>query len=94
MFDALFKFYIEFFLKMTKEGKDGFLIVKSTVALKLLNNLYVKLVNENEIIPINELPEERKLMFWEIAKKYYDDQDKCILASKAAYALTWLTNTD
>lgn len=94
MFENIYFFYCNEFIKLNSKSKDGFILLKSSVAIKLLNFAYKTLIQENEIIEIENIPVEKKSYYWNIAKRYYEQQNKCIEASKAAYALSWLTKTE
>jgi hypothetical protein len=94
MFDNIYLFYTKEFVKLNLEGKDGFTIIRSSVAIKLLNHAYKLLLDGNEIIEIENLEIEKISFYWNISKRYYDEQNKCIEASKATYVLSWLTKTE
>jgi hypothetical protein len=73
------------------DGKDGFIIIKLSVPLKVLSELYERL-KTIDVPPIETLPENEKLKYWAIAKKYYSIETEAVMASKAAYMLSLITN--
>jgi hypothetical protein len=93
MFDKLVIFFAEYFLKLKSEGKDEWLIIKSTVACGVLNETYRKFIFDG-IPPIEKLTQEKKLFYYTLVCKYYEDTEQIIKASKAAYVLELITNND
>lgn len=82
--------YAPNFLKLKEEGKDPYVITKGVVAIALLSGLYEKFINEG-VVPLEQLPKEKKLLFWEKAKEFHEDHNERIKASKACYVLELLT---
>jgi len=70
---------------------DSYIILCSSVLCETLYNLYCKLI-QIDVPPIETLSPEAKTVYWEIAKRYYTDQHKAVVASKAAYILYLITN--
>jgi len=91
MNDSFIMFLTDMFFQREKDGKDAFLILKSSVALNALWNLYEKLV-QVDVPPIQSLTTEEKNKYWNIAKKYYEDKNLAIIASKSSYILSLITN--
>jgi len=91
MNDSFIMFITDMFFQREKDGKDAFLILKSSVALNALWKLYEKLV-QVDVPPIESLSTEEKTKYWNIAKKYYDDKESAIIASKSSYILSLITN--
>ena len=92
---SMYIFYANEFNELQSQGKDGYLVLGSTVCVMLLNQLYANFMNEG-IAPIETLPVEKKTEFWEIAKKYCIEENKQkdrIKTSRAAYTLSLITST-
>ncbi len=97
MFDNLYKCWVELFFKFEENKKDsGYLILKSSVALKLLNELYLKFIadKQSNVLPIESIPIEKKNRYWSIAKVYYEEKEKAIECSKACYVLDLITSNN
>lgn len=95
MFDNVLFFYTENFYKKKDAGDDEWDCLKGKVAISILTSLYFRFTNEE--IPfekIEELPIEKKLFYWNIAKRYYSTQEDAIKATKAAYILSLITSND
>lgn len=95
MFDKLILYYGNYFTELNEQGKDGYLILSSTVCIMLLHELYNKFIKDG-IEPIEALPKEQKEKFWIAAKKYCKEEDKNkdrFKASKAAYVLKLITSS-
>ena len=90
MFDGLIKYYYDYFIN---DKNDGWLLLKSSVCLILLNELYTTFTSEG-ITPIEALTEIEKKKYWEAACKMYDSKDVRITAAKAAYVLNLITSKD
>lgn len=81
------------FIQLNDSGKDGFILLKSSVACKLLNELYNKFILDG-IPPIESLPEDKKINYYNISKKHCEDKDYLIMVSKAAYVLNLITSNE
>jgi hypothetical protein len=92
MYDNLIILFSDIFNQRVDEGKDGYFIIKFCVPLKVLCSVYERLKNV-DVPPIESLPVEQKTKYWNIGKKYYESQENAILASKAAYIISLITNT-
>jgi len=93
MSDNFVLFIIEIFTKREEDGKDQFLILKSSVILKKLWKLYERLTKV-DVPPIETLLTDEKLEIFNLAKKYYSDQENLVKASKSIYILKLITNTN
>lgn len=91
MFEPLIITLIETFNKLKDVGMDNWCIVNCSVPVKLLNELYDKFMLDG-IPSIENLSTEEKTKYWDIAKKYHEDQETAIKASKAAYVLSLITS--
>lgn len=94
MFDPLYKIFADDFTQFRKDGKDEWCLVGLAVPVALLSNLYQMFLKDN-IDPLEKLSPEKKLIYYNIACKYYDKSDtkKIIAASKSAYVLELITDT-
>ena len=90
MFDTLIQYYNDYF---TDEKNNGFDLLCSTVCVMVLSELYERFVFNKEVPPIETLVIEQKKKYWEAAGKYWDDKDKRVKATKAAYTLALITST-
>jgi hypothetical protein len=52
-----------------------------------LNESYLSLVREKEIVPIEQIAEERKVKIWKQAKSLSESKNDCILISRSIYLL-------
>ncbi len=78
---------------MMETGQDGYALIRLKCPLYYLLQAYNEMI-KSEIPPIESLSIEEKTKYWEIAKMYYPEKEKAIMASKAAYILSIITNTD
>lgn len=85
-------FLVDLFFKIEKDGKDGFILIKFSVPVICLSKLYEKLIFV-DVQPIESLTLEEKGKYWNIAKRFYADQEQAIRGSKAAYMLSLITNS-
>jgi len=90
MFQKLILYYCGYFLN--EENK--WLIFSSAVCISVLSERYRKWIKEEGIVPIENISEDEKLRFWNIAGNYHQDKDKRIMASQSAYALTLMTGNN
>lgn len=90
MKDKLIVLLVDLFYKLESEGKDGYLMLKLSVPLKVLSQLYEKLICV-DVMPIEMIPEDEKLIYWNKAKEFYSDQSQAVRASKGCYILKLLT---
>lgn len=90
---SMYTYYANEFVSLNEQGKDGYLLLCSTVCVKLLSELYRKFISEG-IEPIENLSKEKKLKYWNAAKKYWQTEPEAIKASKACYVLDLITSTD
>jgi len=81
-----------FKLKQLDNGSE-WVIIKSSVCVKLLNELYYKFLKD-EITPIEQLQEDKKWHYYNIACKFYNTKEQRVKASKAAYVLSLITSED
>ena len=93
MNEKLIVLFADIFSKRIAKGEDGFMILKSSLALRILSNLYEQLCLV-DVPKIETLPLEQKTSYWLIAKQFYNDHKMAIQASKAAYMICLITNTD
>lgn len=91
MKDPLIILFVDLFYKLEKDGKDGYIMLKLSVPLKLLYNLYEKLILV-DVPAIEKIPLDEKEVFWNKEKEFYTDELTAIKASKAAYVLSLITN--
>ncbi len=86
----LIRYYVDYFLD---ENNDGFLLLKSSVCLNLLNYHHRLFIRDNEAVELKDLPQDKKEKYWNLAKQYYSETDKRTQASVAAYTLELITST-
>lgn len=91
MNNSLILLLVDLFYKLESEGKDGYLIIKLSVPLKLLYELYEKLIKV-DVPPIETIPINQKEIFWNKAKQFYTNELQAIKASKAVYMLNLITS--
>lgn len=91
MNDAFIMFLTDLYFQREKDGLDAYLMIKFTVPLNALWKLYERLI-QVDVPPIEILPQEEKERYWNIAKKYHEEKDLAIKASKASYILSLITN--
>ena len=92
MTDNLIKFFIDLFYEIQDKGRDGYFLIAMSVPMEILFKLYEKLIKV-DVAPIETLPEEEKLKYWNKARQYHSSEEKAIKASKAAYILSLITNS-
>lgn len=92
MMDDFIRWLIEIFFGIEKDGGDGYILISLSVPMNSLFGLYERLIKV-DVPPIETLPEEEKLKYWNLAKKYHSSEEKAIQASKAAYMLSLITNS-
>jgi hypothetical protein len=92
MKDSIIMFLVDLFFKIENEGRDGFILIKFSVPLGCLWKLYerLKLI---DVKPIEDIEKKEKEKYWNIAKRFYTDQEQAIKASKAAYMLSLITSS-
>lgn len=90
MNESLILFFVELFKKEQEKGHDGFVLLKSGIFISCLWNLYEKLILV-DVMPIDSIPQDEKLKYWNIANLHYADKQTAIKASKTAYLITLLT---
>lgn len=83
----LIQYYYNYFID---EKNDGYLLLVSSVCIKLLCGLYDKFVMDS-IKPIEIIEKPLQLKYWEQAKRFYPDEPTRIKAMRAAYILTCIT---
>lgn len=93
MMQSMYMYYVNEFNDLESKGKDGYMILCSTICVKLLSELYKKFISEG-VEPIETISKNLKEKYWNAAKKYYQTEPEAIKASKAAYVLSLITSTD
>jgi len=91
MKDGLIQFLVEMFFNREKDKQDPYLMVKFSIPLNALYKLYINLI-QVDVPPIETLSGEEKTKYWNMAKKYYDDKESAIKASKSIYLLNLICN--
>lgn len=56
-----------------------------------LNETYMVLIKNNELLKIEEIEQHEKIKLWEQAKKYSNKREKCKIISRCIYLLEELT---
>lgn len=92
-FDKLYLMFAESFHERKTKGEDCWLSIGLTVPCKLLFDLYGKFILDG-IPSIESLNEDKKLFYFNIARKYYVNTKDIIQASKAAYVLSLITSNE
>ena len=91
MFNELIQLYYDYF---TNPKNDGWRLIGSSVCVVVLSELYKKFLDKGEIISIEELPEDKKKMFWDISGRFYETKEQRVRASKASYVLSLITSNE
>lgn len=86
-------FFYELFYELQEKGQNGYMLISLALPLDQLYKLYIKW-EVSEIPPIETLSDEEKTKYWNIAKTFYTDQTTAIKASKSAYVLDLITNSN
>lgn len=89
---SMYAYYTNTFNELEAQGKDGFILIGSTVCVHLLSDLYKTFLKDG-VEPIENIPIEKKKKYWEASKKYWGTEPEAIKASKAAYVLALITST-
>lgn len=91
--EKLVPVYVDYFYK--NEGDERFWLIKGYVANMVLNNLYGRFVEGNEIERLEYLPKDKKEKYWQLAKLYCGDKEETykIRARRSAYVLELITST-
>lgn len=93
-YESIYLQFVEAFNKANETtAGTGYYVVGLFVPMKLLYDLYNKFMKDG-IAPIEEIPEDKKRKYFNIASVYYDQTPERIKASKAAYVLDLLTSND
>lgn len=91
MNESFILFFVELFNKEQDKGHNGFILLKSGIFLNVFLCLYEKLILV-DVMPIDSIPQEEKLKYWNIAKQYYNDKETAVKASKVAYMISLIVN--
>jgi len=79
-----------FALKLYQE--KGYDVLYSSVVVNAIYWLYEKLVQLNQVPPVEVISTEQKNFFWNIAKKYYTGESQAVKAAKCAYIINIINN--
>lgn len=93
MFNKMYVMFADTFFQSQEKGGDCWIVIKCSVPLILLHELYNRTIKEGGI-PIEGLSVDKKLKYYSIACKYYNEPELRIKASKAAYMLALITSND
>jgi len=88
----MYTYYANKFIELQEQGKDGYLLLSSTVCVQLLSDLYKNFLKDG-VIPIESITQDKKEKYWQLAKKYWQTELEAIKASKAAYVLALISST-
>lgn len=91
LLERLVPVYTDFFYK--REGDERFLLINGSVCCWLLNTLYLRFIRNNETEPLENLPIDKKEMYWRLAKLYHSTELERIKAARSAYVLELITST-
>ena len=94
MFEVLHIHFADTFIRWNEAGKSGYDLIKMSVPLTLMNDLYFKFMKDGGIEPIENLPKEKKQFYFDQSCKYYEFTEQRIKASKAAYVLDLITSNN
>lgn len=83
----LVKYYYDYFID---ENNDGYLLLCSSVCLRILNGLYDRFVMDS-IKPIEMLPLEQNKKYNQQALRFYQDKPTRYKAMITAYVLESIT---
>lgn len=65
---------------------------KNSVARSILISLYNNFVSIGECEPIENIPTENKMFYWELSKKMTESKEVMIKCAKSMYCLDLITN--
>lgn len=85
--EKLIQFFYDYFIN---EKNDGYLLLCSSVCLKICNGLYDKFILDS-IKPIEMIDEDLKKKYWEQAIRFYQHKPTRIKAMITAYTLEQIT---
>lgn len=88
MFDNLICWYGEYF---TNPKNDRYRLLKSSVFITMMNELYKRFVANGEIIEIEDIDQAYKEQYWNRACEYYETQNDRIRAAKSIYVIQEIT---
>lgn len=83
------KLYVGFSIKHGEE--ETFKLIRAKSVVSVLYHLYQTFIKEGTI-PIESLPKEKKIKYYQIACAYYSSLKERIKASKAMYVLELITS--
>jgi hypothetical protein len=93
--DNEFKKYAESIAIIYKNDPEKVLCCMSTESVPgCLNETYLSLVKEKEILPMEKIDHWLKLTFWDLSKKYSTDKKQRINISRSLYLLDKLVSKD
>lgn len=81
--------YVDYYVQHGEQKTYDF-VLKTHVALSVLNSLYENFIKEG-ISELGKLPEPTKQKYWDIGCKYFEEMGDRIKASKAIYVLELIT---
>lgn len=90
-YEQMATMYAEYFIKYGEQKTYDF-IFGTSVALSVLNSLYIGFVNDG-IEPMEKIPQEKKEKYWAAACKYYETLGDRLKASKSCYVIELITST-
>lgn len=92
MFQNYYAFIGDAFLGLRRQEKDCWIILSSSVAVQLLQELYSTFIKDG-IDPIESLPTSKKTLFFRQSCRFHETKEQRIASSKAAYVLELISST-
>jgi hypothetical protein len=74
-------------------NEHRFCCISGTVCCWVMCGIYNTLLLQNELIPIENLPVEKKQKYWDLAKIHNPKKEEWTMAAKSAYVLELITST-
>lgn len=93
--EKMVEIYGDIYFKYHKDDEPDerkYTPAKSSVARSILVSLYNNFVKVGECEPIENIPTENKMYYWDISKKMTDRKEVMINCSKSMYTLDLITN--
>lgn len=87
----LIQYYHDYF---SNEKNDGYLLLKSSIALKVLLWKYGRCVDDGSAGLFVNLSEDKKQKYIGQAKRFYSEPEHIHIASKVAYMINLITSND
>lgn len=91
--DNLIPVFVKSFESKDDTSEERFRVICSSVCCKILGGLYISLVKDKEIDPIENIAMDKKVLYWKVARLFNNKPIELIEAAKSAYILELVTST-